>query len=86
MTVPRCLFLQKVHKRKCECHEVFGGRKRKKLCDGVCRNRKKLMSSYRGSVLKFFLGADVLFENSDGVADGKRCWLASKHEGQTSRK
>ena len=30
--------------------------------------RKKLMSSYRESALKILLAADVLFENSDGVA------------------
>jgi hypothetical protein len=61
-----------VHKRICECYGAFGGRKRKK---SVCRNREKLpvMRSYRESVLKILLGADVLFENSDGVADGKYC-------------
>ena len=53
----------------------MGEKERKELCDGdgVCKNRKKLMSGYRESVLKILLGADALSENSDEVADGKHC-------------
>ena len=35
------------------------------------------MSSYRESALKILLVADVLFENSDGVADREGCWGVS---------
>ena len=41
------------------------------------------MSSYRESALKILLAADVLFENSDGVADREGCWgVSNRPEGQ----